>query len=279
MSGTVPLLCADRLAEIHHGEGDQTRVCLVRMYPASASGALTELRGPRMTMGRDPQCDVEIPDDCTSRVHAILEQRDGFWTLTDHGSLNGTYVNDLRVERHRLSHGDQLRVGNHIYKVLASDEIELHYHEAMYGMMVFDALTQTYNRRYFEDDFRREVTRSIRHHRPLALLLLDVDDFKTINDRYGHLVGDEVLARYGGEEFSLTLAEISLMDALGFSEELRRVVADCEFETSQGAVPVTVSIGVAHYDGLSQITYAEIIAQADARLYEAKSAGRNCVRW
>jgi diguanylate cyclase (GGDEF)-like protein len=162
--------------------------------------------------------------------------------------------------------------------------------------MVFDALTQTYNRRYFEDDFRREVTRSIRHHRPLALLLLDVDDFKTINDRYGHLVGDEVLrllgarlksrtredemlARYGGEEFSLTLAEISLMDALGFSEELRRVVADCEFETSQGAVPVTVSIGVAHYDGLSQITYAEIIAQADARLYEAKSAGRNCVRW
>lgn len=295
MAGTLPFFCLDQLPGAAGELLRPKRACLVRIYPASASGALIDLRGPRMTIGRDALCDIELPDDFISRVHAMFEQNAHEWRVVDRGSLNGTFVNDQRVEQHTLRPNDQIRLGNHIFKFLSSDDIEVQYHEAVYEMMTLDALTQTYNRRYFEDGFRREVVRSVRHKRPLALLLIDVDFFKHINDRFGHLVGDEVLralglrlrqrtrgdemlARFGGEEFAMTLAEISFADALVVAEELRQSVAREPFETTRGPVKLTISIGVAHYDGCSNRSSGEILEAADRKLYEAKHSGRNCVR-
>lgn len=293
MTGTIPFFRLEELAPVLPAE-PAARASLVRIYPASISNALLELQGPRMTVGRDALCDIEVPDDFISRVHAMFEAVEGGWRLVDRGSLNGTYVNDQRIEEQRLQPGDRIRLGNHIYKFLSSDDIEVQYHEAVYEMMTFDALTQTCNRRYFEDSFRREVLRSARHRRPMALLLIDVDHFKQVNDRWGHLVGDEVLralgalltrrtrgdeilARYGGEEFALALWEISQQDAVRVAEEVRQAVAGAPLVTSRGDISITISIGLAHYDGRAPLSSQEMIEQADRKLYEAKRTGRNRV--
>jgi diguanylate cyclase (GGDEF)-like protein len=297
MAGTLPIFKLEEAPELESPSPASARQsCLVRIYPASASGALTDLRGPRMTIGRDPLCDIELHDDFISRVHALFEEFGQNWLVTDRGSLNGTFVNDQRIEQHLLAPGDQVRLGNHIFKFLSSDHVEVQYHEAVYEMMTLDALTNTYNRRYFEDAFRREVLRAARHARPLALLLLDVDHFKQINDRYGHLVGDEVLrglglrltgrtrgdeliARLGGEEFAIALPEVSQEDAARVADEYRRIVGDTPFETTRGAVRVTVSIGIAYACGSQELGSSQILEQADRKLYEAKHAGRNVVKW
>jgi diguanylate cyclase (GGDEF)-like protein len=162
-------------------------------------------------------------------------------------------------------------------------------------MMTVDALTQTHNRRYFEDAFDRELQRALRFGRPLAVLLLDLDRFKSINDQHGHLVGDEVLqavcqrvrkrvrrdelfARYGGEEFAIVLAETRRSQAMLYAEELRTLIAEEPVNTSRGELTVTTSIGVAHTNALEPVTTADLLARADDCLYAAKNGGRNCVR-
>jgi diguanylate cyclase (GGDEF)-like protein len=293
MTSTATIFRSDELAAMIQAT-PETKASLVQIYPATANASLVDLRGPRMTIGRDALCDVEVTDDFISRVHAMLEISEQGWRIIDRGSLNGTFVNEVKITEQVLFPGDRIRVGNHIFKFLSADDIEVQYHEAVYEMMTFDALTGTHNRRYFEESFRREVLRSIRHGRPLALLVIDVDHFKQVNDRLGHLVGDEVLrtlggllkgrtrgdemlARYGGEEFMLVLSEASEPDAVRIAEELRQIVVAAPIDTTRGPVVVTISIGVAHYDGRTEITSQQLIDRADQKLYEAKGAGRNRV--
>ena len=297
MAGTIPIFQLDGKADSSEvAEVAPTRSCLVRIYPASASGSLIELHAARLTLGRDALCDVELADDFASRVHAVLEQVGDGWCLTDRGSLNGTIVNDERVEEHNLVSGDQIHIGNHIFKFLSSDHVEAQYHEAVYEMMTLDALTETFNRRYFEDMLRRELLRAERHSRPLSLMMLDIDYFKMVNDRFGHLVGDEVLrtlggrfrsrvrddevlARIGGEEFALALPEVTLDRSVKVAEEFRQLTCESPVETSRGPVKVTVSVGVALFDGKTSLSSDELMEQADCKLYEAKRNGRNCVRF
>jgi two-component system cell cycle response regulator len=134
-----------------------------------------------------------LDDDSVSRRHASLEQVAGAYILTDRGSTNGTYVNDERIEQRKLRTGDRLRFGNQIVKFLATDHVEVEYHETVYKIMTTDGLTQAYNRRYFLEVIEREFYRAKRTGRPLSVLMVDVDLFKKINDTYGHLAGDEVL--------------------------------------------------------------------------------------
>ena len=112
MAGTLPIFKLEEAPELESPTQTSARQsCLVRIYPASASGALTDLRGPRMTIGRDPLCDIELQDDFISRVHALFEEFGQNWLVTDRGSLNGTFVNGTRVDMARLASGDRLRVG------------------------------------------------------------------------------------------------------------------------------------------------------------------------
>ena len=138
--------------------------------------------------------------------------------VLDMQSTNGTYVNDkqsLPGDPIPMRDGDYVRVGNCIFRYLASGNVEADYHEEIYRLTIVDALTQIANVRYFNEFLEREVLRTVRHGRPLSLVLFDIDRFKAVNDNLGHLGGDftlrelaacikkvvrreDLFARYGG---------------------------------------------------------------------------------
>ena len=190
---------------------------LVKIYPVQVLEPPLELTSPRMIVGRDEPSDLRIGDDSVSRRHALLEIDDSGCCVIDLGSTNGTYVNEQPISSQTLLRtGDRLRFGNHIFKYLSAAGIEAQYHEAIFGLLTTDGLTSVHNKRYFLDALRREMAQSARAGTPVALLMIDLDKFKSINDTLGHLAGDavlvefarrassklrggELLARFGGE--------------------------------------------------------------------------------
>ncbi len=162
-----------------------------------------------------------------------------------------------------------------------------------------DAVTGIANRRGLMDDLTPEVYRALRYRRPLSVLLIDVDHFKRVNDRFGHQFGDLVLAetaralseavrtsdlvaRYGGEEFVIVLPETDLASAGLVAEKLRAVVEHHEFTDGDQRTRITISVGVATLTDSTMDpaqTARRILARADAAMYAAKHAGRNRIRW
>lgn len=158
-----------------------------------------------------------------------------------------------------------------------------------------DQLTGLRNRRYLDRLLQEECCRCQRYKHPLAVLLLDIDHFKSFNDRFGHDVGDECLkrvaavlaaemrtpidnvARYGGEEFCVVMPETELEGARIVAERIREAVEAMEFFVDGDRVPVTVSIGVASMVPPDADYSREMLKKADTMLYQAKAAGRNCV--
>ena len=116
-----------------------------------------------------------------------MRPADAGFVVVDLGSTNGTFVNDIRVDMHTLAPGDRLRLGNQIFKFLSADRFDAEFLENAYRMMTTDGLTQVHNRRYLLDVIDRELRRRNRTLRPLSVLMIDVDRFKTINDSFGHL--------------------------------------------------------------------------------------------
>src|SRR5262249_4383195 len=156
---------------------------------------------------------------------------------------------------------------------------------------VTDELTRTYSRRHLFVLAGRELARCRRYARPLSAILLDIDHFKTVNDSYGHAVGDQVLrevagrcativrnvdilGRYGGEEFVVILPETDLDAARSTAERLREVVAGRPFVTSRGDLRIGMSLGVAAWTEETQ-TLDGLLDRADSAMYQAKEAGRN----
>ena len=157
-----------------------------------------------------------------------------------------------------------------------------------------DPLTGLWNRGEILSFLRRELVRADRERRPLAIVIVDVDHFKKLNDTFGHLAGDSVLkeigkrlqsgvrvydgiGRYGGEEFLLVLPGCDLKPAAGRAESLRSLVSDRPITVSSTEVTVTVSLGVTVTLCSSDGNPEEVLQRADAALYEAKAKGRNRV--
>jgi diguanylate cyclase (GGDEF)-like protein len=162
-------------------------------------------------------------------------------------------------------------------------------HATMERLALSDSLTQLANRRACEMMLEREIARSQRHGDPLSVILVDVDKFKAVNDRFGHDAGDAVLAglarvfrehlrasdepaRWAGDEFLIILSSTPIQGALVVAERLRAAVAQC---TSLGVGGVTASFGAASLDPEND-DLARLVRRADKSLYRAKAAGRNC---
>ena len=158
-----------------------------------------------------------------------------------------------------------------------------------------DSLTNVYNRRAFDEFANKSVLRAQREKTPMSVILMDIDLFKKINDRYGHQIGDKVLkefslrlknclreydilARYGGEEFSLLLPDTDSTTAMIIAEKLRDTIAQPVFcLENENNLKVTASFGVATFQG-ENINYQLLLTCADQALYNAKGSGRNCVK-
>jgi diguanylate cyclase (GGDEF)-like protein len=268
---------------------------LVHLYPAGPDlGSCHSLGDAPLVIGRTDECDVAVNHVSVSRRHAHIERSDDGYYVADLESTNGTYVNDTRVVRHKLTDGDRLRIGSVIYRFLSGGNVEAHYHEEIYRLTVLDGLTEIHNKRYLLEFLERELARSTRYHRPLALALFDVDHFKQVNDRWGHLAGDAVLrelaalvkgtvrqsdllARFAGEEFVLVLPETTREQAAGLSERLRQLVERHDFVLENRPQRITISIGVAALTGEAPLTVTALLQEADDKLYQAKNGGRNRV--
>jgi len=266
--------------------------CLVMIH-GETIGKRFPIADQPLVIGRSLDCHIQLTDDYVSRQHCRLLPIKSGIELADLGSTNGTYVNGIIKKKYILKDGDRIRVGRNIFKFLTGANIEQEYHEEIYRLKTTDSLTGAYNKMYFLEMFERELYRFHRHQGKLALLMMDIDHFKRINDQHGHLAGDRVLAqlgemisdsvryedtfaRYGGEEFTLLMPEMDLHGALEVAERLRMLIDATIFEFEGLELPVTVSIGAAEVAETMQKP-EDAIAIADECLYEAKSSGRNCV--
>ena len=160
-------------------------------------------------------------------------------------------------------------------------------------LSIYDALTEVYNRRYFDIRYDDEFARAKKYNHNLAVLMVDIDYFKKVNDTYGHLVGDAVLrevaaeiktsirevdfvARLGGEEFVVVLAETAQEGALMVAERIRTKIAGHTIQAFDEQIQASVSIGVAVYP-VNTVNADMLVEAADKFLYKAKEAGRNRV--
>ena len=167
--------------------------------------------------------------------------------------------------------------------------------EKMRFQATHDGLTTLWNRGVIVDLLGRELARSRRERVSTAILMCDLDHFKSVNDTYGHLAGDDVLketakrllssvrsydfvGRYGGEEFLVVLNNCNPAYAFARAEEICKSIAHLPVQTPSGAVPITMSLGLLLSQEWGFLPLEELLQQADAALYAAKAAGRNCVR-
>ena len=166
--------------------------------------------------------------------------------------------------------------------------------EQLARMAITDPLTGVGNRRHFDDALSAELKRNNRSRTPLALLMIDIDHFKRVNDSIGHQAGDRILkivaetlrvsvrsydtlCRFGGEEFAIIMPDTSAGQASSVAERIRREIAAINARGTYGDFPLTVSIGLRPVRGTETIDAAQLIFEADQALYRAKNDGRNRV--
>jgi len=249
-------------------------------------------------------CDIEMPGIDGLKFLAMMQSREDLKDipiimLTSHGDLNtkvrglesgacdyitkpfepAEMVARVHVQMQIKTLQDELRRSNQLLMQLAQT----------------DPLTRLYNRRHLYEKLEVELNRCYRGSNPIALVMADIDHFKTVNDTFGHQVGDEVLtnvadllqeqlrtydmaARYGGEEFCLVLPETDLESASEVAERIRLRAEGMSFRSPMENYKLTMSFGVAAYDGTSEGSVDEIVRVADEALYEAKNSGRNMVK-
>lgn len=279
---------------------------LVRRAAAFDKGYLVVMTGPGIghrvvlgegiiDIGRAPTCGFALDIDSVSRRHARVEWTGAQHQLVDLGSTNGTFVNEHRIHEHVLSDGDRIQIGKALIKYIGGGNIEASYHEEIQRLMRFDGLTGAHNKTHFDETLRTTLAASRALPQPVSLVLFDLDHFKRINDTHGHTAGDAVLrqvaaavreklgpqqlfARVGGEEFAVLCPGLELGSARQVAEQLRAAVqrARCAFEET--IIPVTLSLGVAERAAGTNEPGERLYERADAQLYAAKAAGRNCVR-
>jgi len=262
------------------------------------AGQVFALDGTEHVIGRGTEADLWLEDGGVSRRHAKVSCRsDGRYFVEDLGSTNGTFVGGQRVEVCEVRPNDRIQLGPHVtLRFAITDDAEEELQRRLYESSTRDGLTRLYNRKYFQERLTAEVAYSRRHKVKLAVILLDLDDFKQVNDTHGHLAGDMVLrlvsaqmqrllrledlvARYGGEEFVVLARSTGKTEAIKLAERIRESIAGLEIPVAADqSIHVTLSMGLAALpDVAPEGGPNELLALADLRLYKAKGEGKNRV--
>lgn len=271
----------------------QRSACLVVIHGEGLGKRADLIDGQSFIIGRSQDANLRLANDSVSRRHCEVRVDDDGYRIRDLGATNTTRVNDQPIDECSLSDGDYITVGESVLKFISRASVEASYHEEIHNLASYDALTNLCNRRRFFELTERELVRARRSAQPLALAILDIDLFKAVNDRFGHLEGDRVLeqiadllrlhgratdtlARIGGEEFAILLPDSNLDVAVDLVEVTRKAVEASTF--APGGVPrqITISAGIALF-GADNIDRSTLFRSADRALYHAKNSGRNRV--
>src|SRR5581483_9591515 len=213
--------------------------------------------GP-LVIGRSQRCDLVFHGEGLSRRHCTMWVMNGCLWIRDLASTNGTFVNGARIATEKLKAGDQIQLGEIVVRVLRRGSTEDKYHAAMHRQAWSDELTGLGNRRRFQALLEEAVARAQKNLEPFALVLLDLDNFKEINDCHGHDMGDLVLkacadqlrcitrapdsvARIGGEEFAVIVPGADRENATKYAERCRLTLAAMSFPQIGDSFRVTAS--------------------------------------
>lgn len=280
--------------EIRYEPGPE-RLALVGLTGPGA-GLEFVLSRPASVLGRGPGASLVVPDPKASRRHLKLlllpdpvRPTRRIVMLQDLQSTNGVRVDGRSVAKRMLRGGEKILVGGTVLRFERRDAFDAAFYGRLQQMATTDPLTGVGNRLALAQEMERQEAERERYKRPYAVLLVDLDHFKAVNDRFGHGAGDQTLRevasvilrnlrnadrifRYGGEEFVAILPETDLEGAVFVGERVRRGVAGASFRADKKSVRMTVSVGAA------QAGAGDVLVRADHALYAAKRAGRNRVK-
>jgi diguanylate cyclase (GGDEF)-like protein len=279
-------------------ESDPDRQAYLIVISGPHVGRMVQVGEAPVLVGRGESADLQLHDRGVSREHArLVPAEDGVY-LRDLDSSNGTYVNGSELTGvHKLEDDDKVTLGTAtILKFAYQDEFEETYQRKMYEASLRDGLTDVYNKEYLREYLRSELSFARRHDTPLCLVMFDIDEFKPVNDTYGHLAGDRILeqlaeridatirdedtlARYGGDEFVVVCRGIEREGGMELGERIRRTIADTPFEYRDEPIPISVSVGVANRQDARPDNADDFIDAVDQAMYRAKHAGRNTTRY
>jgi diguanylate cyclase (GGDEF)-like protein len=281
---------------------NETAGCIptLTFLSGEALGRELPLIQPQITLGRGDESDVLLMDPSVSRKHARLscrrvlgkENRNGLKViLEDLNSKNGTLVNYKRVRKAVLKPGDKICLGSVILKFEYRDLADKNFYDEIYRLATTDSLTGLLNKAAVTRALNEEVAKSVRYGRQLSIAIMDLDDFKSLNDTFGHLMGDRVLqqvasvlrgnlrqqdkpGRFGGEEFLLVLPETGLRGAYSLAERIRLDIERSVAGQLNLSRTVTVSTGISAHQS-DDARCEGLLEHADAALYRAKALGKN----
>ncbi|MCP4713510.1 MAG: GGDEF domain-containing protein [Deltaproteobacteria bacterium] len=262
-------------------------------------GKQFRVRRSDVVIGRSGSADVVVKDKRISRSHAQITTRfDAVnklkrYLLADLNSTNHVYVNGQQISTHALQNSDKIQVGDTILKFEIQDHIDSQFHSDIQRKIKYDKLTSLLTYDAFKKAVNWELENTLGTRNGGAVLMMDLDHFKQVNDTCGHLSGSFVLqevgkiilgnirqfdiaARYGGEEFVVYLPDTGKDEALFPAERIRSVIEAHLFKHNTHTIRITISIGISHYPDHA-ITLDELIQAADTVLYKAKEEGRNRV--
>ncbi len=275
---------------------DASQRAVLTVLTGVNAGQVFSVDADEMFIGRGSEVGIWVEDPGVSRKHARIYRKDGLYWIEDLASTNGTFIRREPVTSSMLVSGDRIQLGpNMVLTFALIDDVEENLRHRLYEASTRDSLTRAFNRQFLVERLQSEMAHARRHKTKLAILMLDLDAFKNLNDTHGHLAGDyvlrsvaaqlarliraeDVLARYGGEEFVILARSTGKTQASRLAERVRSAVEKLPLELHDETVFVTVSIGVAAISELApEASEDDLLRLADTRLYAAKHRGRNCV--
>jgi diguanylate cyclase (GGDEF)-like protein len=250
-------------------------------------------------IGRNRYSDIFIDDEKTSKDHCEIkiikddENKIDRIIIKDLYSTNGTYVNEKPISNKTLKSGDKIKIGETTLRFSYNDELEEKYHSKLFNIATSDSLTKLYNKRYIISELENQYKIAKRNNRIFSLIMFDIDNFKKVNDKYGHIAGDEFLknvssyittnlreqdiaGRFGGEEFLIILPETKIEGATILADKIREKIEKSEMVYRGHTVKATISAGISQFN-ISYHNIEELLEITDKALYKAKNLGKNKV--
>jgi two-component system, cell cycle response regulator len=284
-----------------HGN-ESTFIPILTFLSGPAIGKEIPLVHRELTLGRGKDCDIIIPDSLVSRKHLRISCRKTVKrgenpvlqvVLRDLESKNGTMVNYAPIHQTVLKPGDKIFLGQVILKFDHRDLAEQGFYDEIYRLATTDSLTSLMNKATITRQLTEEIAGLSRKKRRIAVVIVDIDGFKGINDLLGHLMGDRILqsaskmfclnlrrrdkvGRFGGDEFLMVLPETGSRGAAQLAERIREMLETAIAAELGLSLAVTASLGIASARA-DAATPETLVEHADRALYRAKALGRNRV--